>query len=218
MSALSLSAASEQMVTQQVRTCEVLDPATLATLRAVPRERFVPGAWSAYAYAEFAVPLAHGKRMLTPLMIGRIVQALAPRPGDQALEIGTGSGYLSACLAHLGATVRSLELHADIAAQAQANLASAQVRGVTVEVADGTLLDESARYDCIALTGSLPQPDERYQRALKDGGRLFLVQGTGPVMEALCIVREGGAFRSQELFQTVLEPLENAPAPATFRF
>jgi protein-L-isoaspartate(D-aspartate) O-methyltransferase len=213
-----MSAANEQMVSQQVRTCEVLDPATLATLRAVPRERFVPAAWSAYAFAEFAVPLAHGKRMLTPVMVGRILQAVAPRPGNLALEIGTGSGYLAACMANMGAMVRSLELHADIAAQAQANLAAAQARGVTVEVADGTLLDESARYDCIVLTGSLPLLDERYQRALKDGGRLFLVHGTGPIMQALLIVREGSVFRSQELLQTRLDALEYAPASPTFRF
>jgi len=213
-----MSAAREQMVSQQVRTCDVLDPATLQTLREVPRERFVPAGWSAYANAEFAVPLARGKRMLTPLMIGQILQALAPRPGEQALEIGTGSGYLSACLARLGASVRSLELHADLAAQARTNLAAAQVSDVTVEVADGTLLDENARYDCIVLTGSLPLPDERYQRALKENGRLFLVQGTGVIMQAERIVRVDGAFRSQVLFQTRLEALENAPAPPTFRF
>jgi protein-L-isoaspartate(D-aspartate) O-methyltransferase len=213
-----MSAAREQMVSQQVRTCDVLDPATLETLREVPRERFVPAGWSAYANAEFAVPLARGKRMLTPLMIGQILQALAPRPGEQALEIGTGSGYLSACLARLGASVRSLELHADLAAQARTNLAAAQVTNVTVEVADGTLLDENARYDCIVLTGSLPLPDERYQRALKESGRLFLVQGTGVIMQAERIVRVDGSFRSQVLFQTRLEALENAPAPPTFRF
>ena len=213
-----MSAAREQMVSQQVRTCDVLDPATLEALREVPRERFVPAAWSAYANAEFAVPLARGKRMLTPLMIGQIVQALAPSPGEQALEVGTGSGYLSACLARLGASVRSLELHADLAAQARTNLAAAQVSNVTVEVADGTLLDENARYDCIVLTGSLPLPDERYQRALKENGRLFLVQGTGVIMQAERIVRVDGAFRSQVLFQTRLEALENAPAPPLFRF
>lgn len=213
-----MSAAREQMVSQQVRTCDVLDAAALATLREVPRERFVPAGWSAYANAEFAVPLARGKRMLMPLMIGQILQALAPRPGEQALEIGTGSGYLAACLARLGASVRSLELHADLAAQARTNLAAAQVTDVTVEVADGTLLDEDARYDCIVLTGSLPLPDERYQRALKEGGRLFLVQGTGVIMQAERIVRTDGAFRSQVLFQTWLEALENAPAPPTFRF
>ena len=216
-----MSAACDQMVSQQVRTWEVPDHATLATLRAVPRERFVPGPWRAYSHAEFAVPLAHGKRMLTPMVVGRLLQAAAARPGEQALEIGTGSGYVAACLARMGATVRSLELHDDIAAQARVNLAAAGVRGVSVETADGTQLDEAGRYDCVVLTASLPVADERYQRALKTGGRLFVVQGTllpGSLMEAQLIRRTAAGFETQFLFQTAIEPLEHAAAPPAFRF
>lgn len=216
-----MSAACDQMVSQQVRTWEVLDPITLAALRAVPRERFVPGPWRGYSHAEFAVPLAHGKRMLTPMVAGRLLQAVAARHGEQALEIGTGSGYVTACLARMGANVRSLELHEDIAAQARTNLAGAGVRGVSVETADGTQLDESARYDCIVLTASLPVADERYQRALRTGGRLFVVQGSqlpGSLMEAQLIQRTAGGFMTQFLFQTAIEPLEHAVAPAAFRF
>jgi protein-L-isoaspartate(D-aspartate) O-methyltransferase len=216
-----MSAAREQMVSQQVRTWEVLDTFTLATLRAVPRECFVPGPWRAYSHAEFAVPLAHGKRMLTPMVVGRLLQAVAARAGEQALEIGTGSGYVAACLARMGAQVRSLELHADIAGQARVNLAAAGVRGVAVETADGTQLDETARYDCIVLTAALPVADERYQRALKIGGRLFVVQGSalpGTLMEAQLIHRTAGGFEVQFLFQTAIESLEHAAVPAAFRF
>jgi len=216
-----MSAALDQMVSQQVRTCEVPDPVTLATLRSVPRERFVPGPWRDYSYAEFAIPLPHGKRMLTPMVAGRLLQALAARDGDHALEIGTGSGYVSACLARMGAQVRSLELHADIAEQARLNLSAAGVRGVQVETADGTLLDEEARYDCIVLTASQPTIDERYQRALRHGGRLFLVHGTnlnGTLMDAVLIRRTASGFDTKLLFQTAIERLEHVAVPPPFRF
>jgi protein-L-isoaspartate(D-aspartate) O-methyltransferase len=216
-----MSAASDQMVSQQVRTWEVLDPLTLATLRTVPREHFVPDAWRNYGFAEFAIPLPHGKRMLMPMVAGRLLQAVAAREGEQALEIGTGSGYVSACLARMGASVRSQELHADIAEQARLNLHSAGVHGVRVETADGTLLDETARYDCIVLTASVPVIDERYQRALKGGGRLFVVHGTGAagtMMDAVLITRTDSGFDTQFLFQTALERLEHVAVPAAFRF
>ena len=216
-----MSAASEQMVSQQVRTWEVSDAATLEVLRSVPRERFVPAAWRAYSHAEFAVPLAHGKRMLTPMVVGRLLQAVAARPGDEALEIGTGSGYVAACLARMGASVRSLELHEDIAAQARDNLAAAGVRAVRVETADGATLREQGRYDCIVVTASLPAPDERYQHALKTGGRLFVVQGSslpGSLMQAELVRSTIGGFQTEFLFQTAIEPLEHSAAPAAFRF
>jgi protein-L-isoaspartate(D-aspartate) O-methyltransferase len=208
------------MVSQQVRTWDVLDAGTLATLRVVPRELFVPAAWHGYSYAEFAVPLAHGKRMLTPMVVGRLLQAVAPRPGDQALEIGTGSGYVSACLARMGASVRSLELHADIAEQARQNLAAAGAM-VSVEVADGTQLEDSGRYDCIVLTAALPVADERYQHALKTGGRLFVVQGSslpGMTMAAQLVRRGEAGFETQFLFQTSIEVLEHTAVPPAFRF
>lgn len=216
-----MSAAAEQMISQQVRTWEVSDAATLAALRAVPRERFVPAAWRAYSFAEFAVPLAHGKRMLMPMVVGRLLQAVAARPGDEALEIGTGSGYVSACLARMGANVRSLELHEDIARQARDNLAAAGVRGVRVETADGATLREQGRYDCIVVTASLPMADERYQHALKSGGRLFVVHGStlpGPLMDAQLIRSDVGGLKTEFLFQTAIEPLEHAAVPAPFRF
>lgn len=216
-----MSAASDQMVAQQVRTWEVPDPATLAAMRTLPRERFVPGPWRDFSYAEFAIPLARGKRMLTPMVVGRLLQAVAAREGEQALEIGTGSGYVSACLARMGAHVRSLELHADIAGQARLNLSAAGVAGVKVETADGALFDQTAHYDIIVLTASLPAIDERYQRALKSGGRLFVVHGTGTggtMMDATLVRRTDSGFDTQFLFQTRLEPMEHVVTPATFRF
>jgi protein-L-isoaspartate(D-aspartate) O-methyltransferase len=112
---------SDQMISQQVRTWEVLDERVLEAMHSVPREVFVPAAWRSLAFADCALPLPCGKHMLTPMLVGRIMQALEVHPGGQVLEIGTGSGYLSACLAAMGASVHSMELHAELAAAARTN-------------------------------------------------------------------------------------------------
>jgi protein-L-isoaspartate(D-aspartate) O-methyltransferase len=216
---MSQSATLEQMISQQVRTGSVLDERTLAALHAVPREEFVPAALRSVAYAECALPLAHGKHMLTPLLVGRILQTLAPRRGERALEIGTGSGYLSACLAALGAQVHSLELHPELAEQAQSNLKAAGTTGVIVATADAMSWSEAGEFDLIVLTASLPVYQSRFEQRLRAGGRLFVVLGQSPVMEGLCIRRTDGAgFQSQRLFETDLEPLEHAPGPPKFEF
>jgi len=212
-------AALDQMIAQQVRTCEVLDARALQAMRQVRRELFVPAAWRALAYAECALPLAHGKRMLTPMLTGRILQALAVRQGEQVLEIGTGSGYLSACLAAAGGRVQSLELHAQIAATARANLAAAGLDTVEVTTADGMALVSETAYDAIVLTASLPIYQAHFERALKYGGRLLVVVGSAPVMAVRLVRRLGPAeFSATTLFETCIEPLEHAPAPPGFEF
>jgi protein-L-isoaspartate(D-aspartate) O-methyltransferase len=212
-------AESEQMIAQQVRTWDVLDARTLTAMRAVPREQFVPAAWRSLAYADCALPLPLGKHMLTPMLVGRALQALSVSPGEQALEIGTGSGYVSACLAALGARVQSLELHEEIAALARANLSAAGLNSVEVTCADGAALVSETAYDVIVLTGSLPIYEHRFERALKSGGRLFVVVGTAPVMKAQLVRRHGPhQFSADTLFETSLEALEHVPAPPLFRF
>lgn len=216
---MTTEAALAQMIGQQVRTGDVHDERTLATLARVPRELFVPAAYRALDYAEAALPLGHGKHMLMTLVVGRILQALNLRPGEQALEVGTGSGYLSACLATLGASVQSLEIHADLAAQARVNLKAAGLEAVEVTCGDGMGLTTETAYDLVVLTGSLPIYQTCFERALKYGGRLFAVVGTGAVMSARLVTRTGQSeFRVTNLFETVLEPLENAPVPEVFRF
>jgi protein-L-isoaspartate(D-aspartate) O-methyltransferase len=216
---LNAEAECEQMIAQQVRTWEVLDARTLEAMHQVAREYFVPAAWRSLAYADCALPLPLGKHMLTPMLAGRILQALELNRGDQVLEIGTGSGYVSACLAALGARVQTLELHAEIADQARTNLRVAGVEGVEVTCADATTLVSETAYDAIVLTASLPIYQTRYERALKFGGRLFVVVGTAPVMSAKLVRRHGPHdFSSQSLFETSLEALEHAPAPPQFRF
>jgi protein-L-isoaspartate(D-aspartate) O-methyltransferase len=216
---LDLAAARRQMIEQQVRAWEVLDLGVLAVMERVPREAFAPAAYRELAFADLNVPLGHGQCMLTPKLEGRILQALEVQPEDRALEVGTGSGYFAACLGGLARTVRSVEIFPDLAEAARANLAQAGVHNVTVEALDAMTLDTAGGYDVIALTGSLPVYDGRFERALAAGGRLFVVTGRGPVMEAQRITRTGPAeFLRESLFETVMDPLIHAPEPPRFVF
>jgi protein-L-isoaspartate(D-aspartate) O-methyltransferase len=212
-------ATRHQMVEQQVRAWSVLDLKVLEVMDRVAREQFVPPAYREVAYADMNVPLDHGQSMLAPKVEGRILQALALQPHDRVLEVGTGSGYLAACLAQLGRSVRSLEIVPALADTARANLERNGVRSVTVETSDAMTLAEEAAYEVIAVTGSLPVYDPRFERALKDGGRLFVTVGAGPLMDARRITRVGRSDWTREsLFETRIEPLVNAPRPPAFVF
>jgi protein-L-isoaspartate(D-aspartate) O-methyltransferase len=212
--------AREQMIEQQLRTWDVFDERTLETVRAVPRERFVPPPWSELAFADCEIALPHGKRMLRPMVAGRILQELGLRGGEEVLEIGTGSGYLTACLARLGGRVRSLELHPDIAELARANLlAAAPTLPYDVVVADGMHLADESRYDVIVLTASLPIYQARFERALRIGGKMFVVVGAGVLQEATLVTRVSDTeWKRQPLFETSIEALEHAPRPESFGF
>lgn len=214
-----LEAARRQMVEQQVRTWDVLDRRVLDTLAAIPRERFVPAAYRDVAFADTAIPIGHGQFMLPPGIEGRILQALGPERGERVLEIGTGSGYFAACLEHLAGNVDSIEIHAALAtsaAQALSGLGSAQVR---VTTGDALARTWPPLYQVIAVTGSLPVYDPRFERALAIGGRLFVVVGSAPAMEARRVTRTAAdAWRTEVLFETSIEPLCNAPPAPRFRF
>jgi protein-L-isoaspartate(D-aspartate) O-methyltransferase len=216
---MNLETARRQMIDQQVRAWQVLDDAVLDVLRAVPRERFVPDAYREAAFADMEIPLAHGQHMLPPKVDGRLLQALALQRGDEVLEVGTGSGFLSACLARLARSVRSLEIHADLAEGAARRLRDLSVVNVAVERMDATQFDEQDRYDAIAVTASLPVYDPRFERALRVGGRLFVVVGTAPIMEARRVTRAGPAeWITESLFETCIDPLANAARPPRFNF
>jgi protein-L-isoaspartate(D-aspartate) O-methyltransferase len=216
---IDLRATRHQMVEQQVRAWSVLDLKVLEVMDRVAREQFVPAAYRDVAYADMNVPLDHGQSMLAPKVEGRILQALAIQPHDRVLEVGTGSGYFAACLAQLGRSVRSLEIWPSLADTARANLERNGVRSVTVETADAMRLAEEAAYEVIAVTGSLPVYDPRFERALKEGGRLFVTVGAGPLMDARRITRVGRSdWVRESLFETRIEPLVNAPRPPAFVF
>lgn len=212
-------AARRQMIDQQVRAWDVLDARVLETLAAVPREKFVPEAYRGVAFADVPIPIGHGQHMLPPALEGRILQALAPARGERALEIGTGSGYFAACLAHLTGSVDSLEIHADLAAGAARAIAEEGIGRVAVETGDAFAREFEPSYELVAVTGSLAQPAQRFERALVVGGRLFAVVGTGPVMEARLVTRTGeDTWLSESLFETRIDPLIQPDVPSRFRF
>lgn len=216
---MDIEAARQQMIEQQVRAWEVLDPRVLDALGAVPRERFVPEAYRDLAFADTAIPLACGQSMLPPKLEGRILQALEVQAGESVLEIGTGSGFFAACLSTLGGLVRSIDLYPELTALASANLRGAGYPGVTVVTADATQWADREQYDVVVLTASLPVYDERFQQMLKPGGRLFAVVGTGSAMEAVLVTRAGEReYARQSLFETSLVALVNAKTPPRFVF
>jgi protein-L-isoaspartate(D-aspartate) O-methyltransferase len=209
----------EQMIEQQVRAWDVLDGRVLGTLRRVPREAFVPPEQRFRAYADAEVPLAEGQHMLRPSVVGRLLQALEPLAGARALEVGTGSGFVAACLRAAGARVRTLEVYPELAGLAARNLADFGMSDVEVVNADALTVDDGTRYGVIAVTGSLPLYDARFERKLEIGGRLFIVVGEAPVMEARLVRRiSENAWATDSLFETVIDPLVNAPRPAPFHF
>ncbi|MGB8327029.1 MAG: protein-L-isoaspartate O-methyltransferase [Steroidobacteraceae bacterium] len=211
--------AREQMVLQQVRAWDVLDQRVLELLLKLPREDFVPRAWRDVACADTEIPLPHGQHMLAPKMVGRILQAIAAGAGDTVLEVGTGSGFLTAALACQARSVRSLEIYPDIAEFARANLKRAGIANATVLAADGSQLAEHDAYDAAVVTASLPLYDERFQQALRIGGRLFVVVGEPPIMEARLVRRVSAtSWSAESLFETVLDPLLNARRREAFEF
>lgn len=218
---MQLETVRHQMIQQQLRTWDVLDPQVLEIFEHLPREAFVPQGYADVAYADVTIPLGHGNCMLTPKVAGRILQAVRPRSTDSVLEIGTGSGYLTAALAAAAAHVRSLEIRADLATQASRVLTSTGARNANVEHRDAFAPEAlgSGTHDVIVLTASLPQYDERFERQLAIGGRLFVVVGRAPAMTALLIERTGEhAWQRRELFDTSLEPLVGATGPSKFEF
>jgi protein-L-isoaspartate(D-aspartate) O-methyltransferase len=188
-------------------------------LRQVPRERFVPQSQSFLAYADAEVPLPHGQHMLRPSVVGRLLQALALEGVEQVLEIGSGTGFVTACLAAGAGRVRSIEIFPDLAEIARANLAATAVSSAEIITGDARECAGAERYDAIAVTASLPLPDEFFQQQLAVGGRLFVVVGEPPVMEARLIRRTSeAAFTTQSLFETVIDPLVNARHAPAFTF
>ena len=212
-------AARQQMVDQQIRTWEVLDPRVLDVFATVPREAFVPPEYRELAFADTPIPIGLGQSMLAPKIQGRILQALSVATDDKVLEVGTGNGYLAACLSLLGSSTRSIDIHPQFTAMATANLRAVARASVEFETRDAFASAPLGEYDAIAVTGSLPVYDARFERSLRVGGRLFAIVGEAPVMDAILVRRVDTAeWIRESLFETVVEALINATAAQRFVF
>ncbi len=220
MIANNLQQARHNMVEQQIRPWEVFDRRVLELLRELPREAFVPENYQGLAYAETAIPLGHGDRMMPPTVEARLLQALQLSPSDDILEIGTGSGFLTACLARLGHRVVSIDLRPEYTEQARRRLGQFGIDNVTLLTGDGLNdVPREGHFDAIAITGSLPAlPEELIQR-LSVGGRLFVITGNRPAMTAQLITRVGDEqWRTETLFETDVAPLTQKTPSQPFRF
>jgi protein-L-isoaspartate(D-aspartate) O-methyltransferase len=217
---MNLEQARTNMVEQQIRTWEVLDQDVLDLLYTVPREDFVPPACRNLAFTDMEIPVGAGQKMWSPKMEARVLQEMAARRSDRVLEIGTGSGYLTALFAHRAAQVYSIEIDPALAAFGKANIARHGVDNVTLEVGDGARgYAKWGPYDVILLTGSVPQMPRALLESLAPGGRAFAVIGEPPVMTAkIFSCSAPGEFRAVELFETVIAPLANCERPSRFKF
>ena len=210
--------ARENMVENQIRTWEVLDQAVLDAMQDVPREDFVPEGYRQLAYADTEIPLGGGEVMMAPKLEARMMQALQLDPRDSVLEIGTGSGYVTAVLARLARHVASIEVREDLCERARARLSERAISNVTVDCGDGLQgRPKGAPYDAIAVTGSVYEVPQALLTQLRIGGRLFAIVGEAPAMEALLITRTGpDQWSTESLFETVLAPLKGAEKPSEF--
>lgn len=208
------------MIEQQIRPAEVLDPHVLSVISETPREAFVAANYQELAFSDLNVPLANGQVMMKPIMEARLLQALNIQASDSILEIGTGSGYFTALLAKLGRKVQSVEIDASIMATAQERLDAQGIDNVTLIHADAARgWDQSGPFDVIAITGSLPILPHSFQQQLTVGGRMVAIVGQSPVMQVLLITRIDETQWSTEcLYETDFPELINAEQPQAFVF
>lgn len=210
---MDLQQARSNMIEQQVRPWDVLDQNVLDVLAEVPREAFLEPQHSGVAYSDFQLPIGHGQHMLKPTIDGRLLQALLLEVTDHVLEIGTGSGYLTACLARMSAHVDSIEIIPELAAEAKARLAERGISNVNVMQQDAAeSWDARDGYNAIAFSGAMSSVPEYYRDKLKVGGRLFAFIGESnqPALEAILITRVSETEWSREsLFETRVATLTN---------
>ncbi len=224
MSEMDYNQARFNMVEQQVRPWDVLDPRVLNVIGNIPRELFTPESCKNLAYADTSIPLGvfqdHESHMMNPVVEGRLLQALRLSDDDVVLEIGTGSGYLTACLASLARHVDSVDIDPAMTTMAEKNLAKLEISNVNLSTGDASSgWDQKQFYDAIAITGSMQRIPEFYKKALKNGGRLFVITGDAPVMKAQLVTRLSKTeWVVDDLFETCIDPLINAEKPSEFVF
>ncbi len=220
MSKMNYEAARYNMLEQQIRPWELLDDRSLDVMAQVPREAFVPAAFKALAFSDMEIPLEHNQFMLAPKIEAKILQATQIRPTDTVLEIGTGSGYLSALLAKQAAQVQSMDIHSDFIELASERLQQLGIDNVSFQHKDvyDIQLDEQ-QYDVIIVGGSVTNVPDSWKQALKQSGRMFVVCGEPPVMSALLISRvDNEQFMQASLFETQLPSLEQKTRIPVFEF
>ena len=209
MTKVDSQAARGNMIGQQIRAWEVLNDRVLETIGAIPRHLYVPKNFAEVAYSDIQIPLGHGQVMLEPKIQGRLLQATNPMSNESVLEIGTGSGFLTACLSSLCTHVTTVELLPEFHAAAKQNLMSQGVTNFTAELGDAAHgWPENKTYDVIVITGSMPVRNQQFQRQLSQGGRLFVITGQPPIMEALLMTRIGeDQWSTESLFDCYAPPL-----------
>ncbi len=210
--------ARQNMIENQVRPWEVLDPRVLDVLGAVRREDFVPARYRNLAFVDMALPIGHDETMMKPTVEGRLLQALDLSADDRVLEIGTGSGFITACLARLAGAVTSIELHADFADAARARVAASGAKNVRIEAGDATRAFKSAdRYDAVVVTGAVYSLPDAFRAWVAPMGRLFAIVGESPAMQAMLYTRADDThWRQESLFETDLRYLTHAEPPRRF--
>lgn len=204
------------MVEQQVRPWEVLDFRVLDVIGSVKREDFAPPRHRKLAYADLALPLEHGEFMLKPVIEGRLLQALDLSPEHEVLEIGTGSGYLTACLGHLARAVHSIDLHPDFIDRARGRLQAAGLANVSLEAADALAYQPGRQFDAVAIGGAVAEVPQRFLDLVRPGGRLFVVRGLSPVQEAVLYTRAEHGWAIESLFETDIPYLHGAEPKQRF--
>jgi len=220
MTATDMAQARHNMIEQQIRPWDVLDQRVLELIAELPRDAFVPKGYAGLAYADINLPLEHGQVMMPPKVEARMLQALNVQATDVILEIGTGSGYVTALLARIGKQVYSVDIYPDFVEEARHKLADHGITNASLETGDAVNgWGHHGPYNVIAVTGSLPVLPDALRQDLKIGGRLFVITGEAPVMEARLITRiSEQEWVEKALFETELPPLVNAPRIQRFVF
>ncbi|CAN7594417.1 protein-L-isoaspartate O-methyltransferase [Pseudoduganella sp. LjRoot289] len=216
---MNIEQARFNMIEQQIRPWDVLELDVLDLLNVVKRENFVPASHKNLAFVDTEIPLGFGEFMFTPKMEARILQDVQLKKHENVLEIGTGSGYMAALLAHKGRHVTSVEIVPELKAFAEKNLAEAGITNVTVEQGNGAQgWANGAPFDVIVISGSLPLLPEAFLQQVKVGGRIFAIIGESPVMTAHVITRTSDGYDKVKLFETDVKPLQSATQPSQFTF
>ena len=207
---MNVEHARHAMIEQQVRPWDIVDLQVLAAMSAVPRENFVPPVYRDLAFADTELPIGHGETMFKPVLEGRMLQGLKLQPNDEVLEIGTGTGFITACLASLCRSLVTVDLHADFIANAKNRLAALDLNNVRYEQADALAFNPDQQFDAIAVTGAVTDVPQVFLDWLRPGGRLFIIHGQSPAQEAVCLTRSAQGFDTESLFETDIPYLVGA--------